>query len=81
MKTEQFHHANQFLLTDDDGNEYLQSYQTIVCKIDKTGKIYLDPKHNCSKTTSKHVSLYLGEDTKTRLKKIKSGEYILTNLN
>lgn len=81
MKVEQFKHANQFLLTDDDGNRFLQSYNTIVCKVDKTGKVYLDPKHNFSNTTSKHVTMFLGDNTKERLAKIKSGEYTLTNLN
>ena len=81
MKVEQFKHANQFLLTDDEGNQFLQSYDTIVCKFDKTGKVYLDPKHNYSKTTSKHVTMYLGYTTKERLQKIKSGEYTLINLN
>lgn len=81
MKIEQFKHANQFLLTDDNGNRFLQSYNTIVCKIDKFGKVTLDPKHNYSNTTSKHVTMFLGDTTKERLSKIKSGEYLLTNLN
>ena len=81
MKVEQFKHANQFLLTDDEGNRFFQSYSTIVCKVDKAGKVYLDPKHNCSNTTSRHVTMFLGDNTKERLNKIKSGEYTLTNLN
>jgi hypothetical protein len=72
--------ANQFIIESEDGT-YLQSYNSIIVK-DTKGKIYLDEKYwNYSTTTSKYRNLFLGETTKETLKKIKSGEYELTNLN
>lgn len=74
--------ANQFELTDDNGNTFFQSYRSIIAKIDKLGKVTLDPTYwNYSKTTSKYRSSFLGESTKETQKKIDSGEYTLANLN
>jgi len=80
---------NQFIITDDKGNEYFQSYETIIAKKSlwamNTGtedRIELDPKWTYSKTTSKYRRIFLdGETTKETQAKIDSGEYILTNLN
>ena len=80
---------NQFIITDDKGNEYFQSYETIIAKKSSwamnTGtedRIELDPKWNYSKTTSKYRRIFLdGETTKETQAKIDSGIYILTNLN
>ena len=84
---------NQFILTDEgrgaNGNflkrEVFQSYDSIIASKtiwkDET-KIELDEKYwNYSTTTGKYRNLFLGEDRKETEKKIKSGEYILTNLN
>ena len=86
--------ANQFIITDDIGNEYYQSYSsTIVYKDynynegndlqnDKSLKIYLDQKYwNFSNTTGKYRNIFLGETITETKKKIKSGEYILIDLN
>jgi len=86
--------ANQFIITDDIGNEYYQSYNsTIVYKDynynegndlqnDKSLKIYLDQKYwNYSNTTGKYRNIFLNETIKDTRAKIKSGEYILTDLN
>lgn len=86
--------ANQFVITDDEnemsGNavEYFQSYDSIIVKRDKfrTGvrgrQVWLDcNKWDYSKTTGKYRNLFLGETTAETKAKIKSGEYILTDLN
>mgnify|MGYP003122524050 FL=1 len=84
--------ANQFIITDDKGNEYFQSYRSIIAKkdyndhSDQVGqggvKIYLDEKYwNYSNTTSKYRNDFLDEGIAVTRSKIKSGEYILTDLN
>ena len=46
------------------------------------GDIYLDRNYwDYSVTTSKYRNLFLGETKRETEKKIKSGEYILTDLN
>lgn len=82
MKTIQFHVKNQFILTDDEGNRFFQSYDSIIVKIDRSGKTWLDEHYwNYSVTTGKYRNLFLGEDRKETQRKIDSGEYVLTNLN
>ena len=72
--------ANQFIITD-NGNEYFQSYRSIIAKRSK-GKIYLDNYYwDYSTTTSKYRNLFLNENKKETQAKIESGEYTLTNLN
>lgn len=81
--------ANQFIISDHNGTgiRYFQSYNSIIVKqipqlLSQEGKTYLDEIYwNYSKTTSKYRSIFLGETTKETQDKIKSGEYILTNLN
>ena len=77
--------ANQFVITDDKQNEYFQSYNSIIVKKDYESdevKIYLDQKYwNYSNTTGKYRNIFLGETITKTKKKIKSGEYILTDLN
>jgi hypothetical protein len=77
--------ANQFLITDDKANEYFQSYRSVIVKKDYEGetvKIFLDQKYwNYSTTTGKYRNIFLNETIKDTRKKIKSGEYILTDLN
>ena len=72
--------ANQFIITD-NGNEYFQSYKSIIAKR-SNGKIYLDDYYwDYSTTTGKYRNQFLGEGIADTRKKIKTGEYILTNLN
>ena len=72
--------ANQFIITD-NGDEYFQSYRSIIAKR-SNGKIYLDDVFwDYSRTTGKYRNEFLGEGIAETRKKIKSGEYILTNLN
>lgn len=64
------------------GCRYFQSYNSIIVKIDNSGQVYLDSYYwNYSNTTSKYRNQFLYEDTATTKAKIKSGEYILTDLN
>ena len=60
---------------------YLQSYDSIIAKIER-GITYLDERFwNYSKTTSKYRSIFLGESTKETQNKITNGVYVLTDLN
>ena len=71
---------NQFIITD-NGDEYFQSYRSIIAKRSK-GKIYLDDYFwDYSVTTGKYRNEFLGEGIAETRKKIASGEYVLTNLN
>lgn len=73
--------ANQFIIYDDNSNKYFQSYKSIIAKI-VNNKIYLDKNFwDYSVTTGKYRNIFLNETKKETEKKIKSGEYILTNLN
>ena len=74
--------ANQFIFTDEIGNKYFQSYSSVIVKINPLDQIYLDQKYwNYSNTTGKYRNIFLGETITETKKKIKSGEYILTDLN
>jgi hypothetical protein len=73
--------ANQFIIRDDNGIEYFQSYKSIIAKV-SNGQVYLDEfYHNYSRTTSKYRNLFLGLNSKQIEDKIKNSEFILTNLN
>lgn len=72
--------ANQFIIND-KGEEYFQSYRSIIAKKSQ-GKIYLDKYYwDYSTTTGKYRNDFLGEGIADTRKKIQSGEYILTDLN
>ena len=72
--------ANQFIIND-KGDEYFQSYRSIIAKKSQ-GKIYLDEYYwDYSVTTGKYRNDFLGEKKIDTQRKIDSGEYILTNLN
>ena len=76
--------ANQFIITDDNGNEFFQSYKSVIVKkpLEVRNKIELDQKYwNYSNTTGKYRNIFLNETIKDTRKKIKSGEYKLTDLN
>ena len=73
--------ANQFEIWTDDSRIF-QSYKSIIAKIMDNGEIYLDRNYwDYSVTTGKFRNLFLGETKRETEKKIKSGEYILTDLN
>ena len=72
--------ANQFIIND-KGEEYFQSYKSIIAKKSQ-GKIYLDEYYwDYSTTTGKYRNDFLGEKKIDTQRKIDSGEYILTDLN
>ena len=72
---------NQFII-ENNGRTYFQSYQSIIACLNTSSKIELDRRlWDASKTTGKYRNIFLGETKKETLKKIKSGEYILTDLN
>ena len=80
MKVKQFEHANQFLITDNDCL-YLQSYDSLVVKIDGT-TITFYPHWDYSNTTMRHVKHFLEMYTsipdvcaKTIRKMISKGSY------
>ena len=71
---------NQFIITTNDG-EYFQSYSSIIARR-FNGQTYLDEYYwDYSRTTVKYRNKFLGEYTADTKKKIKTGEYILTDLN
>ncbi len=73
--------ANQFIVEDDNGDIFFQSYHTVIAKKSK-GKIYLDKNSwDYSTTTGKYRNIFLGETKKETEKKIKSGEYTLVVLS
>jgi hypothetical protein len=86
--------ANQFIITVDCSMDdiavagrYFQSYESIIAFIPKhykgnTNKVLLDiNKWDYSTTTGKYRNQFLGENKRETERKIKSGEYVLTNLN
>jgi hypothetical protein len=73
---------NQFIINDENGNIFFQSYSSVIAKQDKNGKIELDKKYwDYSKTTGKYRNQFLNETKKETQAKIDSGEYVLTDLN
>ncbi len=74
--------ANQFIITDDDNNDYFQSYDSIIAFKDNEGNVTLDLYDwNYSRTTGKYRNEFLREYIADTRAKIESGEYKLENLN
>lgn len=81
MKVSQFHGKNQFIIHDDNGATFFQSYGSIIARKDRNG-ISLDARYwDYSKTTGKYRNLFLNEDKKETERKIADGIYKLENLN
>lgn len=73
--------ANQFILHDEGGATYFQSYNSIIVKR-ANGRVYLDQQYwDYSVTTGKYRNQFLGETKQETERKIRSGEYELVNLN
>ena len=76
--------ANQFVI--DNGNtSYFQSYQSVVAKIEK-GKVSLSNRWDYSRTTAKHLYIFLAEygywhlcSAAAMRKAISNGEVTLVN--
>ena len=73
---------NQFLIYEGKHTAF-QSYDTIIAQQDNsTGQITLDENSwDYSTTTGKYRNIFLGETKAETIKKIKSGVYILADLN
>ena len=73
---------NQLIITDENGNTLFQSYDSVICKRDKSGNITLDSNFwDYSKTTGKYRNIFLGETKAETQAKINAGVYELVNLN
>ena len=93
MKVSQFHTRNQFLITEHGrgalGNfivrETFQSYKSVIAVKtvwkDRTDIVIDSAYWDYSVTTGKYLNKFLGEDKSATLKKLKSGEYKLEDLN
>lgn len=69
-------------LSNDNGEKFLQSYNSIIIKIDKTGQIFFDVVfYNYSKTTIKHRNQYLGLTSQEIEQGLRTGLYKFENLN
>lgn len=58
MKVSQFYNKNQFLI-EHNGERFLQSYDSIIAKIDNSGELTLYEDWDYSQTTRKHLYLFL----------------------
>lgn len=61
MKVEQFYNKNQFVIFGGDAIVTFQSYQSIIANFDKKGTLNLFRDWNYSKTTLKHLYLFLND--------------------
>lgn len=61
MKVTQLENKNQFVIVDKD-RIYFQSYESMIAKINREDKkITLYPDYDYSKTTLKHLNLFLNQ--------------------
>ena len=61
MKVENFYNKNQFIITGGDAVVTFQSYNSIIAKIDKKGTLILGNDWKYSKTTLKHLYLFIND--------------------
>ena len=66
MRIEQIKN-NQIKIFDDLGNIFLQSYKSVVCKIDKAGNITLGKNWDYSITTLKYLYQFILDITGEKL--------------
>ena len=72
---------NQYVIDLPDGGRAFQSYNSIIA-IKRNGQVFLDRNTwDYSRTTAKYRNEFLGEGKAETEEKIKSGEYILADLN
>lgn len=64
MKVEQFYNKNQFIIFGGDAIVTFQSYQSTIANFEKNGNLNLFKDWDYSKTTLKHLYLFL-EDYKS----------------
>jgi hypothetical protein len=74
--------ANQFVINTGDGVLWFRSYNSNIARVDADGNVTLDATYwDYSTTTSRYRNLFLGNDTATCKRLIKSGVYRLGDLN
>lgn len=61
MKVQNFYNKNQFIITGGDAIVTFQSYNSIIAKIDKKGTLTLGDDWDYSKTTLKHLYLFIND--------------------
>ena len=61
MKVQNFYNKNQFIITGGDAVVTFQSYDSIIAKIDEKGTLILGNAWNYSKTTLKHLYLFIND--------------------
>ena len=59
MKIKQLENKNQFIIFGDNGEIEFQSYDSIIAKISKTGVLEFSARWDYSKTTLKHLYIFL----------------------
>lgn len=59
MKVKQLENKNQFIILGDNGEIEFQSYNSRIAKIDKNGTLELSSLWDYSKTTLKHLYIFL----------------------
>lgn len=65
-----------------EGNEVFMSYRTTIAIRDKDGSITLDTKaYAYSRTTSRHLGIFLGFGRKEAERQIECGEIIVADFN
>lgn len=61
MRVQNFYNKNQFIIFGGDAVVTFQSYNSIIAKIDKNGTFWLGNDWNYSKTTLKHLYLFIND--------------------
>lgn len=61
MKVQNFYNKNQFIIFGGDAIVTFQSYNSIIAKINKEGTLILGNSWNYSKTTLKHLYLFIND--------------------
>lgn len=61
MKVQNFYNKNQFIIFGGDAKVTFQSYNSVIAKIDKNGTLWLGNDWNYSKTTLKHLYLFIND--------------------
>lgn len=59
MKVKQLGNKNQFIILGDNGEIEFQSYDSRIAKINKSGSLELSSRWDYSKTTLKHLYIFL----------------------
>lgn len=59
MKVSQLENKNQFIILGDNGEVEFQSYNSLIARINKKGTLELSNHWDYSRTTSKHLYIFL----------------------